>query len=138
MSVIWRCFALRQSPISESLKTPRRMPDDSRGRINRRESTWLVPHCRPLTTVPVKSIILLSLVCRSQRPIQRSIGVGMGGETPRIGDYEVLNLLGAGGMGRVYRVRNVITDRIEAMKVLLPEIAGKEEVAARFLREIKV
>ncbi len=59
-------------------------------------------------------------------------------ETPRIGDYEVLNLLGAGGMGRVYKVRNVITDRIEAMKVLLPEIAGREEIAARFLREIKV
>jgi serine/threonine-protein kinase len=62
----------------------------------------------------------------------------MSGETPRIGDYEILNLLGAGGMGRVYKVRNVITDRIEAMKVLLPEIAGQEEVAARFLREIKV
>ncbi len=62
----------------------------------------------------------------------------MSGEIPRIGDYEVMNLLGAGGMGRVYKVRNVITDRIEAMKILLPEIAGKEEVAARFLREIKV
>lgn len=63
----------------------------------------------------------------------------MSGETPKIiGDYEILNLLGAGGMGRVYKVRNVITDRIEAMKVLLPEIEGKEEVAARFLREIKV
>src|SRR3954462_15377692 len=59
-------------------------------------------------------------------------------DAPRIGDYEILNLLGAGGMGRVYKVRNVITDRIEAMKVLLPEIVGKEEVAARFLREIKV
>ena len=62
----------------------------------------------------------------------------MSGQTPRIGDYEILNLLGAGGMGRVYKVRNVITDRIEAMKVLLPEIAGREEIAARFLREIKV
>ena len=54
----------------------------------------------------------------------------MSGETPRIGDYEVISLLGAGGMGRVYKVRNVITDRIEAMKVLLPEIAGREEIAA--------
>ena len=63
----------------------------------------------------------------------------MSDETPQIiGDYEILGLLGAGGMGRVYKVRNVITDRIEAMKVLLPEISGQEEVAARFLREIKV
>jgi len=58
--------------------------------------------------------------------------------TKRIGDYEILNELGAGGMGRVYRVRNVISDRIEAMKVLLPDLAGRQELAARFLREIKV
>lgn len=56
----------------------------------------------------------------------------------RMGDYEILGVLGAGGMGRVYRVRNVITDRIEAMKVLLPDLQGHEDVAARFLREIKV
>ncbi|HET9698614.1 MAG TPA: protein kinase [Terriglobales bacterium] len=63
----------------------------------------------------------------------------MSDQTPqRIGDYEVLDVLGAGGMGRVYRVRNIITDRIEAMKVLLPDLQGHEEVAARFLREIKV
>ena len=60
------------------------------------------------------------------------------GTPKRIGDYEVLRLLGAGGMGRVYQVRSVITDRIEAMKVILPDLAGQEEVAARFLREIKV
>ena len=56
----------------------------------------------------------------------------------RIGDYEILDELGSGGMGRVYRVRNVISDRIEAMKVLLPDLAGRQELAARFLREIKL
>ena len=56
----------------------------------------------------------------------------------RIGDYEILDELGRGGMGRVYRVRNVISDRTDAMKVLLPSLAGHEDLAARFLREIKV
>jgi len=56
----------------------------------------------------------------------------------RVGDYEILDELGSGGMGRVYRVRNVISDRIEAMKVLLPDLAGRQELAARFLREIKL
>jgi serine/threonine protein kinase len=56
----------------------------------------------------------------------------------KIGDYQILNELGSGGMGRVYRVRNVITDRVEAMKVLLPDLAGRQELAARFQREIKV
>ena len=56
----------------------------------------------------------------------------------RIGDYEILSVLGAGGMGKVFKVRNVISDRIEAMKVLLPDLAGRQELAERFLREIKV
>ena len=56
----------------------------------------------------------------------------------RVGDYEVLEVLGAGGMGRVYKVRNVISDRVEAMKVVLPDLEGDAELADRFMREIKV
>src|SRR5580698_3617269 len=56
----------------------------------------------------------------------------------RIGDYEILSELGAGGMGKVYKVRNLISDRVEAMKVLLPDLAGRQELAARFQREIKL
>ena len=41
----------------------------------------------------------------------------------RLGDYEILSLLGSGGMGRVYCARNVISDRIEAMKILLPGLS---------------
>ena len=59
-------------------------------------------------------------------------------ETKRIGDYQILDELGSGGMGRVWRARNVITDRIEAIKVLLPDLAGRQELAARFQREIKL
>jgi len=56
----------------------------------------------------------------------------------RLGDYEVLGVLGAGGMGKVYKVRNVISDRVEAMKVLLANLATQKELADRFLREIKL
>ena len=56
----------------------------------------------------------------------------------RIGDYEVLGVLGAGGMGKVFKVRNVISDRVEAMKILLPDLEGRQELAERFLREIKL
>src|SRR5262249_51109598 len=56
----------------------------------------------------------------------------------KIGDYEILGVLGAGGMGKVFKVRNVISDRVEAMKILLPDLAGRQDLADRFLREIKV
>jgi serine/threonine-protein kinase len=56
----------------------------------------------------------------------------------KIGDYEVLGKLGAGGMGSVYKVRNELSDRVEAMKVLLPDLEGHADLGNRFLREIKV
>ncbi len=55
----------------------------------------------------------------------------------RVGDYEILNLLGSGGMGRVYKVRSTITNREEAMKILLPDFASEPELAARFMAEIR-
>jgi eukaryotic-like serine/threonine-protein kinase len=55
----------------------------------------------------------------------------------RIGDYEILSLLGAGGMGQVYSVRNIISGRIEAMKILLPDFAAEPDLAARFTAEIR-
>jgi hypothetical protein len=55
-----------------------------------------------------------------------------------VGDYEVLSILGLGGMGKVYKVRNVISDRVEAMKVLLPDLTAHQSLADRFLREIRL
>ncbi|MGB6720934.1 MAG: serine/threonine-protein kinase, partial [Terracidiphilus sp.] len=55
----------------------------------------------------------------------------------RVGDYEVVALLGSGGMGRVYKVRSVISNREEAMKILLPDFAAEPELAARFMAEIR-
>jgi len=55
-----------------------------------------------------------------------------------VGDYEVLSVLGLGGMGKVYKVRNVISNRVEAMKVLLPDLNSHQSLADRFLREIRL
>jgi eukaryotic-like serine/threonine-protein kinase len=55
-----------------------------------------------------------------------------------IGDYEILSILGMGGMGKVYKVRNVISDRVEAMKILLPDLTSNQSLADRFLREIRL
>ena len=51
--------------------------------------------------------------------------------------YEVLEILGEGGMGRVYRVRHAHLGRTFAMKMLRPELARDADLAARFIREAK-
>jgi serine/threonine-protein kinase len=55
-----------------------------------------------------------------------------------LGDYEIVGLIGSGGMGTVYRVRHGISDRAEAMKVLLANLRTSPELGERFLREIKI
>jgi serine/threonine protein kinase len=55
-----------------------------------------------------------------------------------LGDYQVTGVLGRGGMGKVFRVRSLLTDREEAMKVVLPDLDEDPALADRFLREIKV
>ena len=56
----------------------------------------------------------------------------------RIGDYDVLAPLGAGGMGSVYKVRHAISQRVEALKIILPNTVRTPELADRFLREIRL
>ena len=55
----------------------------------------------------------------------------------RLGPYEVLSLIGAGGMGEVYQARDTRLDRKVAVKVLAPELAADGEFRARFEREAK-
>jgi Tol biopolymer transport system component len=56
----------------------------------------------------------------------------------RLGPYEILALLGAGGMGEVYRARDTKLGRDVAIKVLLPEVANDPDRLARFKREAQV
>jgi serine/threonine protein kinase/tetratricopeptide (TPR) repeat protein len=55
----------------------------------------------------------------------------------RLGPYEILSPLGAGGMGEVYRARDEKLDRDVAIKVLPESVAADPESLARFEREAK-
>src|SRR5262245_25033631 len=56
----------------------------------------------------------------------------------RIGTYQILSPLGAGGMGQVYRARDVKLERQVALKVLPEKFASDTERLSRFRREAKV
>jgi serine/threonine protein kinase len=55
----------------------------------------------------------------------------------RIGGYEIVALLGAGGMGEVYRARDARLGRDVAIKVLAPQITANADAVARFEREAR-
>lgn len=55
----------------------------------------------------------------------------------RLGRYEIVSLLGAGGMGEVWKARDTRLDRFVAVKVLPEHLAGHEESLLRFEREAK-
>jgi eukaryotic-like serine/threonine-protein kinase len=59
------------------------------------------------------------------------------GAATQVGDYEIIGPIGNGGMGEVYKVRHVISDRVEALKILLDGTTDKG-ITDRFIREIRV
>ena len=55
-----------------------------------------------------------------------------------VGRYAILDRLGSGSMGRVYKAHHLLMDRVVALKIIAPEIATNERVIARFQREMKL
>jgi len=55
----------------------------------------------------------------------------------QVGDYQLLEELGKGGMGQVYKARHAQLERIEAVKILSREHIGDEKAVARFRREMR-
>jgi serine/threonine protein kinase/Tol biopolymer transport system component len=55
----------------------------------------------------------------------------------RLGPYEVLSAIGAGGMGEVYKARDTRLDRVVALKVIHPAVAANPEIRERFDREAR-
>lgn len=67
-------------------------------------------------------------------------GTASGGElkegTILAGRYEILKLLGRGGMGAVYKARDIDLDRTVALKLIRPELAKNPEILRRFKQEL--
>lgn len=53
------------------------------------------------------------------------------------GDYEVVEILGSGGMGQVWKARHRTLERDVALKVLFPKLASDEFFVSRFLKEAR-
>lgn len=56
----------------------------------------------------------------------------------QIGEYQIVRPLGRGGLGAVYEATHTISQRAEALKVLLPEQMGAKGMDERFLREVRL
>lgn len=71
----------------------------------------------------------------------RMIGVPQGmrlSTGTRLGPYQILSAIGAGGMGEVYRARDTRLDRTVAIKVLPAHLSGNAEHRHRFEREARI
>ena len=55
----------------------------------------------------------------------------------RLGPYEILSSIGAGGMGEVYKAHDTRLDRTVAIKVLPDHIAQRVDLRTRFEREAR-
>src|SRR5262245_4923049 len=71
------------------------------------------------------------------RPPSAAASGAMDGELIA-GRYQILGLLGMGGMGSVYRVRDRELDEVVALKFLRREMVGDARMLARFREEVRL
>ncbi|MBM3887781.1 MAG: DUF4384 domain-containing protein, partial [Verrucomicrobia bacterium] len=67
-----------------------------------------------------------------------SSGLAPGAKIGSAGEFEILELIGEGGMGKVYRARQPLLDRMVAVKILSPKLADDPSYIVRFRREAAV
>ena len=153
-------FEVSASPIAETpcgnRNAPglRRAADRSRPAskpgLEDRESAWLETTPSPLAHTPTPAVPadnaggavregggaapaapFTTPSCREEADSRMSPG-------QKIGRYEILSVLGAGGMGVVYKARHVLLDRTDALKVIRPDVAARSDFKVMFLREAKL
>jgi len=88
------------------------------------------PFCSEEITVPAYGQSTVKL-----HPAGRGRGPSPGSE---FGPFDIIEKVGEGGMGAVYKARNLKLDRIVALKIISPHLAaGSPDALARFLREAR-
>jgi len=93
------------------------------------------PAPAPATPVPVRAASGIPPADPLSASMTQSAAINFGGA---LAEYEVLCELGAGGIGKVYKARHRISQRLEALKVLQQDQLGTPEMVERFVREIRV
>ena len=81
-------------------------------------------------------------LCHRNHDPERPCSTAVGEDAGRIGEllgerYELVRLLGAGGMGAVYEARHRLIGRRFAVKLLHPEYAQQPSMLTRFQREAR-
>ncbi len=122
-------------------KTPGSLPKSARchlcgypARVPSRQADTRVS-----TQPPVENCLDAAILSRLYFSRERAPASGGGRplQYTKLGDYEIVRLIGQGGMGAVYEGLNPLIGRSVAIKVLLPEYAHIDDVVRRFFNEAK-
>src|SRR5262249_36107499 len=88
-----------------------------------KEPLFRSPPCNPVPTPPASTLYF-------SHPMPLTPGT-------RLGPYEILSSLGAGGMGEVYSARDTRLDRTVAIKILPEHLSERPDARERFEREAR-
>ena len=95
--------------------------------------TLICPICKAPTSPPLE---MATEVLASDEVAALAATAGVKNGDVLGGRYELLSMLGSGGMGAVYKAHDRELDRTVAIKVIRPELAGHPEMLQRFKQEI--
>ncbi len=85
--------------------------------------------------IPLEHIFVEAKFLTSEQLASLKESIARAAALRRIGHFEIISKIGAGGMGTVYKAKDTKTDRVVALKVLSPGHATNPESIVRFLRE---